>query len=105
MPKDTERMAKKRAHVRRIYELLGKYTQIVQVSLANVTSKQYKTIHKDIRDNGGVLLVLKNSLFRKAIDFRVGGAEFVKPEKYDWAKDFVTEDPIEELAALRPLLK
>jgi len=51
------------------------------------------------------LLVLKNSLFRKAVDFRVGGVDFVKPEKYDWAKSFVTEDPIEELANLRPLLK
>jgi len=48
---------------------------------------------------------LKNSLFRKAVDFRVGGAEFVKPEKYDWAKDFVTEEPMEELSNLRPLLK
>jgi hypothetical protein len=51
------------------------------------------------------LIVLKNSLFRKAVDFRVGGADFVKPEKYDWAKDFVNEAPMEELANFRPLLK
>lgn len=51
------------------------------------------------------MIVLKNSLFRKAVDFRVGGAEFVKQAKYEWARDFVTEDPIEELANLRPLLK
>lgn len=49
--------------------------------------------------------MLKNSLFRKAVDFRVGGTDFVKPEKYDWAKEFVTEEPMEELSALRPLLK
>lgn len=48
---------------------------------------------------------MKNSLFRKAVDFRVGGPDFVKPEKYDWAKSFVTESPMEELAALRPILK
>jgi hypothetical protein len=48
---------------------------------------------------------LKNSLFRKAVDFRVGGAEFVKPENYDWAKDFVTEEPMPELSELRPILK
>lgn len=39
MAKDSAKMAKKRAHVERLYELLGKYTQIVQVSLCNVTSK------------------------------------------------------------------
>lgn len=49
--------------------------------------------------------MLKNSLFRKAVDFRVNGAEFVKPEKFDWAKDFVTEEPMPELECLRPLLK
>lgn len=52
-----------------------------------------------------MLIVLKNSLFRKAVDFRVGGADFVKPEKYAWARSFVTEEPIEELTHLRPLLK
>lgn len=39
MAKETKKMEKKRAHVQRLYELLGKYTSIVQVSLANVTSK------------------------------------------------------------------
>lgn len=42
---------------------------------------------------------------KKAVDFRVGGPEFVKPEKYAWAQEFVTEDPMEELANFRPLLK
>lgn len=42
---------------------------------------------------------------KKAVDFRVGGPDFVKPEKFDWAKSFVTEDPIEELANFRALLK
>lgn len=51
------------------------------------------------------MIVLKNSLFRKAVDFRIGGPDFVKPEKYDWAKAFVTEAPMEELNNLRPLLK
>lgn len=51
------------------------------------------------------MIVLKNSLFRKAVDFRVGGAAFVKTEKYAWAQNFVTEEPIEELANFRPLLK
>lgn len=39
MPKDTKKQAKKRVQTKLIYDLLGKYSQIVQVTLANVTSK------------------------------------------------------------------
>jgi len=38
MAKDSKKMQKKRAHVKRLYDLLGEYSQIVQVSLSNVTA-------------------------------------------------------------------
>jgi len=49
--------------------------------------------------------VLKNSLFRKAVDFRVGGPELVKQEKYAWAREFVTDEPMDEFTVLKPILK
>jgi len=55
--------------------------------------------------NKGELIVLKNSLFRKAVEFRIGGPDAVKHEKYDWAKEFVTEAPNKSFEPLHGCLK
>lgn len=48
---------------------------------------------------------MKNSLLRKACDFKVGGPDFCAPEKYEWAREFVTEKPNEDFKVLRTMLK
>jgi len=42
---------------------------------------------------------------RKACDFRSGGPDFVAPEKYEWAREFVTEKADEDFKTLRTMLK
>jgi hypothetical protein len=48
---------------------------------------------------------LKNSLFKKACEFRAGGPSCVKGEKLAWAAEFVTEEASEETLNMKSIIK
>jgi len=63
-------MDKKFQFMKRVYELAGKYKQIIVVSLENVTSSQVQSIRRIIYKTGGTLIVGKNTIIRKALGLR-----------------------------------
>ncbi len=58
-------MDKKFQFMKRVYELAGKYKQIIVVSLENVTSSQVQSIRRIIYKTGGTLIVGKNVMIIK----------------------------------------
>jgi len=48
---------------------------------------------------------LKNKLVKKAVEFRVGGTDVTKAEKYEWAREFVTGKGDKKFECLIPYLR
>lgn len=66
----SSKKAKKAEIIKKLYDRLGKYTQIIVVNLMNVGSNQVQTIRGEIRKRRGELLIGKNTVIRKTIDMR-----------------------------------
>lgn len=60
----------KKEFLKRVYSLAGKFTQIIVVTVENVTSSQIQSIRRIVYRGGGTLIVGKNTIIRKAIQFR-----------------------------------
>jgi len=69
-PAKYDKKAKKATTLKKLYELLSKHKQIIAVSLENVGSNQVQQIRREIFKSKGLLVIGKNTLFRKAIQLR-----------------------------------
>jgi len=86
--------------MRRVYDLSGKYKQIIVVSLLNVTSSQVASIRRIIYKGKGTLVVGKNTLIRKAIQLR---SDKDVPKQFEEFRKLGKQVP--ELATLVPQIK
>lgn len=94
-------MDKKEEFMKRVYQLAGKFKQIIVVTVENVTSSQIQGIRRLLHKNGGTLIVGKNTIIRKAIQLRATAGEL--PEQF---KSFrALGGPIPELQSVIPLIK
>ncbi|CAD8073362.1 unnamed protein product [Paramecium sonneborni] len=78
---------KKPAQFKKIYELLSKYSQVIIVGLANVGSKQVQDIRRILAKKNALLVIGKNTLFKKVLSTRVQDLP-ESHEYYDELKKF-----------------
>ncbi|CAD8176220.1 unnamed protein product [Paramecium octaurelia] len=74
---------KKPAQFKKIYELLSKYSQVIIVGLANVGSKQVQDIRRILAKRNALLVIGKNTLFKKVLATRVQDL----PESHEYYED------------------
>jgi len=86
--------------MKRVYDLVGKYKQIIVVSLSNVSSSQVQSIRRIIYKGKGTLIVGKNTLIRKAIQMR---SDKDLPKQFEDFRKLGKQ--IAELSALIPLIR
>lgn len=75
---------KKAAFMKRLYENLSKYSQVVIVNVLNVGSAQVHDIRRSLRGKKSDLLIGKNTMIRKVIKWRAEGY----PEEHPFADFF-----------------
>jgi len=69
-PPKYDKKAKKQQFIMNLYKLLSKHKQIVIVTLENVGSTQIQQIRRTISNAGGLLVIGKNTIIRKAVHLR-----------------------------------
>lgn len=99
--KKVDKRARKNLSLKKIYDMVGKYNQIIAVTLENVGSLQVQQIRKDLHQHKGILLIGKNTIFRRAINLRA--TELPNEARYEELK--VLGKPIPEILKLNDLLK
>eukprot|EP00825_Cyclidium_porcatum_P024460 TRINITY_DN2687_c0_g1_i1.p1 TRINITY_DN2687_c0_g1~~TRINITY_DN2687_c0_g1_i1.p1 ORF type:complete len:329 (+),score=95.42 TRINITY_DN2687_c0_g1_i1:286-1272(+) len=99
--KKVDKKARKGFSLRRIYEMIGKYKQIIAVTLENVGSLQVQQIRKDLYQHKGLLVIGKNTIFRKAVGLRA--SELPPDSKYDELRPL--GKPLPEIGRLSELLR
>lgn len=72
---------KKLAAITRLYELFGKYSTIVFVTLDNVGSNQVQQVRRELTRNEAQLVIGKNTIIKKALQYRIEGL----PDTEDFA--------------------
>lgn len=85
----------------KLYDLFGKYKQIVIVTLENVGSLQTQQVRRELSKQGALLVIGKNTLIRKALTFRIEGI----PEGAEYDKFRAAGGIIKELTTLRDEMK
>jgi len=66
-----QRKAKKRELIKKIYDRLSKHKQIIIVTLMNVGSNQVQQFRHSLLQRNGELVIGKNTVIRKALNFRM----------------------------------
>lgn len=92
----------KKDHFKKLYETLGKYKTIVVISVMNVSASQIQLLRFNLRKKNSIMMVLKNSIVRKAIEMKSRKLD-ENFEHYDEFKKF--GEPIPELDKIQDLLK
>lgn len=73
---------KKLAAITKLYELFGKYSTIVLVTLDNVGSNQVQQVRRELTRNEALLVIGKNTIIKKALQYRLEGL----PDTEDFAE-------------------
>ncbi|KRX10699.1 hypothetical protein PPERSA_08694 [Pseudocohnilembus persalinus] len=96
---------KKAQQIKNVYELLGQHSQIIAVTLDNVSSLQCQQIRRDLNKLGAILVIGKNTVIRKAIELRMKPLD-QNDEQVAFLRDAQGgNNAIPELDALKGLLK
>ena len=82
----TEKRQKKGDFIKKLYQKFTTHKQIMVVKLLNVGSRQVQTIRKSLEKLNSELIIGKNTVIKKALNYRIHTLEESNPYYEDLAR-------------------